>query len=366
MKIIGSVREDLAREKRISITPETVKKFVELNFSVLLEKRYGEHLGINDEEYKNKGATLYGSVKEVLEKSQIILKVNCPSNDEINLIKDKSILIGQFDSFSDKEILNKLIKKNINIFSLNLLPRIARAQSMDVLSSQANLAGYRAVIETVEEFGKAVPMMMTAAGTIAPAKVLVIGAGVAGLQAIATAKRLGAIVSATDVRTIAKEQVESLGGKFLVVEGAENLETSEGYAKEAGEDFKKKQTELLKVSVKKNDIVICTALIPGKQAPRIISEDMVKSMQPGSIIYDLAVSQGGNSAFSEADKVNVINGVKVMGAKNILNNLALSASNLYAKNLFNFVNNLYDKEKKDIYINKEDEIISKTLIDKEQ
>jgi len=284
---------------------------------------------------------------------------------DINSIKDKSILIGQFDSPSTKEIINKLMKKGVKIFSLNLLPRITRAQSMDVLSSQANLAGYRAVIESVEEFGKAVPMMMTAAGTITPAKVLVIGAGVAGLQAIATAKRLGAIVSATDVRTVAKEQVESLGGKFLAVEGAENLETSGGYAKEAGEDFKKKQTELLKNLVKKNDIIICTALIPGKKAPRIISEEMVKSMKPGSIIYDLAVSQGGNSAFSEADKVNVSNGVKVMGARNILNNLALSASYLYAKNLSSFVNNLYSKEKKDIYINREDEIITQTLIEKE-
>ena len=365
MLIIGSVKEDLATEKRISITPETVKKFVELNFSVILENKYGEHLGINDEEYKNKGATLYSSVKEVLEKSQIILKVNCPSNDEINLIKDKSILIGQFDPLSDKEKLNKLIKKNINIFSLNLLPRITRAQSMDVLSSQANLAGYRAVIESVEEFGKAVPMMMTAAGTITPAKVLVIGAGVAGLQAIATAKRLGAVVSATDVRTVAKEQVESLGGKFLTVEGAENLETSGGYAKEAGEGFKKKQAELLKNSIKKNDIVICTALIPGKKAPRIISEEMVKSMKAGSIIYDLAVNHGGNSAYSEADKVKVVNGVKVMGAENILNKLALTASNLYAKNLSSFVNNLYNKEKKDVYIDEEDEIISKTLINKE-
>jgi len=236
---------------------------------------------------------------------------------------------------------------------------------MDVLSSQANLAGYRAVIESVEEFGKAIPMMMTAAGTIAPAKVLVIGAGVAGLQAIATAKRLGAVVSATDVRIVAKEQVESLGGRFLGVEGAENLETNEGYAKEIGEDFKKKQAELLKNSIKKNDIVICTALIPGKKAPRIISEEMVKSMKPGSIIYDLAVNQGGNSAFSEADKVNIINGVKVVGAKNILNKLALTASNLYAKNLYSFVNNLYNKEKKDVYINQGDEIISKTLINKE-
>jgi NAD(P) transhydrogenase subunit alpha len=365
MNIIGSVKEDLAVEKRIAITPESIKKFTDLNISVFLEKNYGEHLGITDEDYINKGASLESSTKEVLEKSEIILKVNCPSNDEINSIKNKSILIGQFDPISNKEMINKMIKKDVKIFSLNLLPRITRAQSMDVLSSQANLAGYRAVIESVEEFGKVIPMMMTAAGTITPAKVMVIGAGVAGLQAIATAKRLGAIVSATDVRTVAKEQVESLGGKFLTVEGGENLETAGGYAKEAGEDFKKKQSELLKSAVKKNDIIICTALVPGKKAPRILSEEMVKSMKPGSIIYDLAVSQGGNSAFSESDKVNIINGVKIMGSKNILNNLALTASNLYAKNLYNFVNNLYSKEKKDIYINLEDEIINKTLINKE-
>ena len=365
MNIIGSVKEDLAVEKRIAITPESIKKFTDLNISVFLEKNYGEHLGITDEDYINKGASLESSAKEVLEKSEIILKVNCPSNDEINSIKNKSILIGQFDPISNKEMINKMIKKDVKIFSLNLLPRITRAQSMDVLSSQANLAGYRAVIESVEEFGKVIPMMMTAAGTITPAKVMVIGAGVAGLQAIATAKRLGAIVSATDVRAVAKEQVESLGGKFLTVEGGENLETAGGYAKEAGEDFKKKQSELLKSAVKKNDIIICTALVPGKKAPRILSEEMVKSMKPGSIIYDLAVSQGGNSAFSESDKVNIINGVKIMGSKNILNNLALTASNLYAKNLYNFVNNLYSKEKKDIYINLEDEIINKTLINKE-
>tara|TARA_Y100000590_G_scaffold386994_1_gene460191 strand:+ start:866 stop:1966 length:1101 start_codon:yes stop_codon:yes gene_type:complete len=365
MKNIGSVKEDLSAEKRISITPETVKQFVNLNFSVFLEKKYGEHIGITDDKYKNEGATLYDSAKEVLGKSQIILKVNSPTNDEADFIKDKSILIGQFNPFSNKEVLNKLIKKNVNIFSLNLLPRITRAQSMDVLSSQANLAGYRAVIESIEEFDKAIPMMMTAAGTIAPARVLVIGAGVAGLQAIATAKRLGAIVSATDVRLVAKEQVESLGGKFLSVEGTENLETSGGYAKEASENFKKKQTELLKNAVKTHDIIICTALIPGKQAPRIISEEMVKSMKAGSIIYDLAVNQGGNSAFSKSDKVNIVNGVKVMGAKNILNKLALTASNLYAKNLSSFVINLYNKDKKEVHINLEDEIINKTLINKE-
>ena len=365
MKIIGSVKEDLIIEKRVSIIPETVKKLVALKFSVLIESKYGEHIGIKNEMYQKHGATICNSAKEVYEKSEIILKVNCPTQNEINLVRNGAILIGQFDILNDKEIINQLVKKNINIFSLNLLPRITRAQSMDVLSSQANLAGYKAVIESVKEFDRAVPMMMTAAGTVTPAKVLVIGAGVAGLQAIATAKRLGAIVFATDVRITAKEQVESLGGKFLSVEGAENFETKGGYAKETGENFKKKQEELLKNTIKNNDIVICTALIPGKKAPRIISESMVKSMKPGSVIYDLAVGQGGNSAFSEANKIKIVDGVKIMGEKNILNNLALTASNLYAKNLFNFINNLYNKDKKDIYINKQDEIINKTLIEKE-
>ena len=362
MKNIGSVKENLHSEKRVSITPETATKLINLKLSVFLEKNYGEHLGILDEVYKKLGVNMLIDSSEVYKKSDVIFKINCPSDNEINLIKNKSILIGHFDPPSNKEILNKLIRKEIKIFSLDLLPRITRAQSMDILSSQANLAGYRAVIEAIYEFSKAVPMMITAAGTITPAKVLVIGAGVAGLQAIATAKRLGAIVSATDVRNIAKEQVESLGGKFLTVEGSENLETADGYAKEAGENFKKKQAELIKTAVKKNDIIICTALIPGKKAPKIISEEMIYSMKPGSIIYDLAVGQGGNSAFSESDKINIINSVKVMGSKNILNKLALTASNLYSKNLFNFMNNLYSKDKKDIYINKEDEIIDKTMI----
>ena len=365
MKIIGSVKEDLNTEKRISITPETTKKFADSKFSIFLEKNYGEHLGISDKEYVNKGANFFSSAKEVIDKSDIILKVNSLSDDLVSTIKSKTIIIGQFDLFLNKDIINKLLKKEVKIFSLTQLPRITRAQSMDVLSSQANLAGYRSVIESVEAFGKAVPMMMTAAGTITPARILIIGVGVAGLQAIATAKRLGGIVSATDVRTAAKEQVESLGAKFLVVEGAENLETSGGYAKEAGENFKKKQEKLLTEAVKKNDIVICTALIPGKKAPRIISEEMVKGMSPGSIIYDLAVGQGGNCAYSEPDKIKLINGVKIMGSSNILNNLALTASNLYAKNLSNFVNNLYSKEKKDIFINQDDEIINKTLISKE-
>ena len=233
---------------------------------------------------------------------------------------------------------------------------------MDILSSQANLAGYKAVIEAFKVYEKAIPMMMTAAGTIPAAKVLVVGAGVAGLQAIATAKRMGAIVYATDVRMASKEQVESLGGKFLTVEGAENLETEGGYAKEASEEFKIKQEELLSETLKKIDIVICTALIPGKESPKIIKENMFENFQKGSIIYDLAAIQGGNTAFTEVDKVVDKNGIKILGEANILNKLPVSASNLFAKNIFNFVSNLYDSENKKLNINLEDEIIKKTLI----
>ena len=233
---------------------------------------------------------------------------------------------------------------------------------MDVLSSQSNLAGYRAVVDCVAEFEKAVPMMMTAAGTVPAAKVLVIGAGVAGLQAIATAKRLGAIVSATDVRAASKEQVESLGGKFLNVDQAEDMETSGGYAKEASDDYKRKQTELMKEALQKNDIVICTALIPGKPAPRILTEDLVKLMKPGSIVYDLAAEQGEILHFQEAGKINIIDGIKVIGVKSLMNSLPLTASSLYAKNLFSFIRNLYSKEKKDFNINLEDEIIIKSLV----
>ncbi len=362
MKNIGSVKEDLAIENRVSVTPESVKKFVELGFTVNLEKKYAENLGIDDDNYKKNGANINLSKKEIFEKSDIILKVSCPSLNEVDLIKSKSILIAQFDPNLNKEAINKLIKNDVKIFSLNLLPRITRAQSMDVLSSQANLAGYKAVIESFSRFEKVIPMMMTAAGTIPAAKVLVIGAGVAGLQAIATAKRMGAIVFATDVRAVAKEQVESLGGKFLVVEGSENLETEEGYAKEASKEFKKKQEDLLSETLKKIDIVICTALVPGKKAPLIIKENMIKNMKVGSLIYDLAAAQGGNAAFTEVDKIVEKNGVKIIGEKNILNKLPISASNLYAKNLFNFVSNLYDKKNKKININLEDEIINKTLI----
>jgi len=362
--IVGSIKENTTLEKRVSLTPESAKNIIGLGLKVCVEKGYALHLGINDNEYKDNGVEIKASAKEVLSSSDLITKVNCPSEDEIGILKDNSILIGMLNPTKNKNQIDKIIDKKIKLFSLELLPRITRAQSMDVLSSQSNLAGYRAVVDCVAEFEKAIPMMMTAAGTVPAAKVLVIGAGVAGLQAIATAKRLGAIVSATDVRAASKEQVESLGGKFLTVEQTENMETAGGYAKEASSEYKKKQAEIMKNALKKNDIVICTALIPGKTAPKILTEDLVKLMKPGSIIYDLAAEQGGNSAFSEPGKINSVNGIKVIGVKNLMNSLPLTASSLYAKNLFSFIRNLYSKEKKNFNINLEDEIIDKSLIKK--
>ena len=359
---IASILENHKIEKRIAITPEIAKKYISLGFEVSLSENYGSHLGIKDEEYKELGASILKDEKDILVNSDIIVQLGLLDDDKSSLLKDNQTFIGVLNPYDNKDKIADLVKKNINTFSLELLPRITRAQSMDILSSQANLAGYKAVVESFAHFEKAIPMMMTAAGTIPAAKVLVVGAGVAGLQAIATAKRMGAIVFATDVRMASKEQVESLGGKFLTVEGAENLETEGGYAKEASEDFKKKQEKLLSETLKKIDIVICTALIPGKKAPVIIKESMINNMGSGSIIYDLAAIQGGNTAYTKVDEIIDINGVKIMGESNILNKLPTSASNLYAKNVFNFVSNLYDKENNKININLEDEIIEKTLI----
>ena len=361
MRIV-SISEDKKIEKRISITPDIAKKYITFGFEVSLSENYGEHIGFKDSEYKALGVKISKEIKEVIKSADIIVQLGVPSDEIISLIKENQILVGVFNPFNNKEKIESLVKNKVNIFSLELLPRITRAQSMDILSSQANLAGYKAVIESFANFEKAIPMMMTAAGTVPAAKVLVVGAGVAGLQAIATAKRMGAIVFATDVRMTSKEQVESLGGKFLTVEGAENLETEGGYAKEASDDFKKKQEELLGETLKKIDIIICTALVPGKKAPVIIKENMISNMKVGSVIYDLAAVQGGNTAFSEVDKIVTKDGVRIMGETNILNKLPISASNLYAKNVFNFVINLYDKENKKININLEDEIIEKTLI----
>ena len=358
---IGSVAEDKKTEKRVAITPDLVKKYKSLGLEINLCTDYASHLGIDDKEYISEGANILSN-DEVIANSNAIVQMNIPSDENLKKLKKDQILIGVLNPYSNEQKLKDTIAKNINCFSLELLPRITRAQSMDILSSQANLAGYKAVLDSFAYFQKAIPMMMTAAGTISSARVLVVGAGVAGLQAIATAKRMGAIVFATDVRIASKEQVESLGGKFLIVEGSENLETEGGYAKETSDDFKKKQEELIKETLKKIDIVICTALIPGKKAPIIITKEMIQVMPKGSVIYDLAAIQGGNSELTQVDKIIDNNGVKIMGEANILNKLPVSASNLYAKNIFNFVNNLYDKEKKNFQINLEDEIIEKTKV----
>ncbi len=360
--IIASLLEDHTIEKRIAITPDIAKKYINLGFEVQLSEDYGKHLGFREEEFTSLGVKIVKDEKKMVSDANIILQVGLISDEKISNLSSNQTFVGVLNPYENEKKLKVLAEKKINLFSLELLPRITRAQSMDILSSQANLAGYKAVVEAFATFEKAIPMMMTAAGTVPAAKVLVVGAGVAGLQAIATAKRMGAIVFATDVRMASKEQVESLGGKFLTVEGSENLETEGGYAKEASEEFKKKQEQLLTETLKKIDIVICTALIPGKKAPLIIKEDMINRMQSGSVIYDLAAVQGGNTAFTEVDKIVEKNGVKIMGERNILNKLPTSSSSLYAKNVFNFVSNLYDKEKKEINVNMEDEIIAKTII----
>ena len=360
--IVGSISENLNLEKRVAITPEIIKKYKSLGLEINLIKNYATHLGIQDKEYEINGAKILESENEVLSTSDAIVQMNILNDTNLNKLIQKQILIGVLNPYSNEKKLKEIISKNINCFSLELLPRITRAQSMDILSSQANLAGYKAVVDSFSYFQKAIPMMMTAAGTISAAKVLVVGAGVAGLQAIATAKRMGAIVFATDVRMASKEQVESLGGKFLIVEGSENLETAGGYAKETSDEFRKKQEDLITETLKKIDIVICTALIPGKKAPIIIKKEMINVMSTGSIIYDLAASQGGNSELTQVDKIVDNNGITILGEANILNKLPISASNLYSKNMFNFISNLFNKEKNSFDINLEDEIIEKTKI----
>ena len=359
---LGSTSENKSIEKRIAITPEIAKKYISLGLNLILPKNYGIHLGFSDEDYQNLGVKFLVNDEEIINNSDIIIQLGLPTEEKLTLFKENQTLIGSLNAFENKIKLNNLISKKVNCFSMELLPRITRAQSMDILSSQANLAGYKAVVEAFQVYERAIPMMMTAAGTIPAAKILVVGAGVAGLQAIATAKRMGAVVFATDVRMASEEQVESLGGKFLKVEGSENLETEGGYAKEASDEFKKKQEELLSETLKKIDIIICTALIPGKEAPKIIKEDMFKNLQPGSVIYDLAAIQGGNTVFTKVDEIVEKEGVKILGESNILNKLPVSASNLFAKNVFNFISNLYDRENKKLNINLEDEIIEKTFI----
>ena len=352
-------------ELRVSASPESVKKMVELGISVNIQTTAGQNSNFSDESYKANGAEIFNNTSEI-SNADIIIKVNKPTDDEISSMKEGSLFIGSLDPYNSRETLNKLRDKGVTSFAMELMPRITRAQSMDILSSQSNLAGYKAVIDATYLFNKAMPMMMTAAGTIAPAKVMVFGAGVAGLQAIATAKRLGAIVSATDVRMAAKEQVESLGGKFVMVEDDEtqDAETSGGYAKEMSDEFKAKQAKLISDTLATQDIAICTALIPGKKAPILISEEQVRSMKPGSIIIDLAAESGGNCECSVAGETKEVGGVHVVGSKDITSTISEDASALFSKNILNFLTLLIDSESKTVSIDWDDEIIQGILVTK--
>ena len=352
-------------ELRVSASPDSVKKMVELGISVNIQTAAGQNSNFSDESYKVNGADIFNNTSEI-SNADIIIKVNKPTDDEISSMKEGSLFIGSLDPYNSREMLNKLRDKGVTSFAMELMPRITRAQSMDILSSQSNLAGYKAVIDATYLFNKAMPMMMTAAGTIAPAKVMVFGAGVAGLQAIATSKRLGAIVSATDVRMAAKEQVESLGGKFVMVEDDEtqDAETSGGYAKEMSDEFKAKQAKLISDTLATQDIAICTALIPGKKAPILISEEQVRSMKPGSIIIDLAAESGGNCECSVAGETNEVGGVHVVGSKDITSTISEDASALFSKNILNFLTLLIDSESKSISIDWDDEIIQGILVTK--
>ena len=352
-------------ELRVSASPDSVKKMVELGISVNIQTAAGQNSNFSDESYKANGAEIFNNTSEI-SNADIIIKVNKPTDDEISSMKEGSLFIGSLDPYNSRETLNKLRDKGVTSFAMELMPRITRAQSMDILSSQSNLAGYKAVIDATYLFNKAMPMMMTAAGTIAPAKVMVFGAGVAGLQAIATAKRLGAIVSATDVRMAAQEQVESLGGKFVMVEDDEtqDAETSGGYAKEMSDEFKAKQAKLISDTLATQDIAICTALIPGKKAPILISEEQVRSMKPGSIIIDLAAESGGNCECSVAGETKEVGGVHVVGSKDITSTISEDASALFSKNILNFLTLLIDSESKSISIDWDDEIIQGILVTK--
>jgi NAD(P) transhydrogenase subunit alpha len=362
---IAALKENHINENRVSLTPDSVKIFQRLNLEVLLEDGAGVTSGYPNELYLENGARIV-SRKDCLN-ADICLCVRIPEENDLNNLKNESVLIGILNPFENKKYFNTLNNKKIISCCMELIPRISRAQSMDVLSSQANLAGYRSVIDAAEKFGKAFPMMMTAAGRINPAKVMVLGVGVAGLQAIATAKRLGAVVSATDVRSATKEQVESLGGKFIMVEEEENLEveTAGGYAKEMSEDYKKKQAKLIAETIAKQDIVICTALIPGKIAPTLISQEMVESMATGSVVVDLAVEAGGNCPLSKLGQVVDHKGVKILGYANMPGRVAKDASALYAKNIFNFLSLIVNKENSEINFNWEDEIVNSVVLTKD-
>jgi len=355
---ISALKENFNNENRVALTPDTIKLFQRLGLEVLIEDGAGNNSGYPNDLYEANGAKI--ASRDQCLKANICLCVKIPNDNDLQQLNENTVLIGILNPYENKKYFNTLNEKKIISCCMELIPRISRAQSMDVLSSQANLAGYRSVIDAAEQFGKAFPMMMTAAGRVNPAKVMVLGVGVAGLQAIATAKRLGAVVSATDVRSATKEQVESLGGKFIMVEDEEssNAETEGGYAKEMSEEYKQKQAKLIAETIAKQDIVICTALIPGKRAPVLISQEMVESMASGSVVVDLAVEAGGNCPLSKEGEVVDHRGVKIVGYANVPGRVAKDASALYAKNIFNFLSLIINKDDKNINFNWEDEIVN--------
>ena len=360
--------ETQGAETRVAVTPETVRKFIGLGADVAVEKGAGLASGITDGDYEAAGAVIAKSAKEALKGANIVLKVRRPAESEIAGLPAGALVVGIMDPYGSEAQVEALAKANVAAFAMEFMPRITRAQVMDVLSSQANLAGYRAVVDGAAEYGKALPMMMTAAGTVPAAKIFVMGVGAAGLQAIATARRLGGIVTATDVRPATKEQVESLGAKFLAVEDEEfkQAQTAGGYAKEMSKEYQAKQAELTASHIAKQDIVITTALIPGRPAPKLISAAMVESMKPGSVIVDLAVERGGNCELAKpGEVVTTANGVKIVGHLNVPGRLPATSSSLYAKNLFAFVETLIDKAEKKLAVNWEDELVKATCLTKD-
>ncbi len=363
MKIAVAAEID-AGEPRVAATPETVKKMLGLGAEVAVEPGAGTKSGIPDQDFMAAGATV---TADAVTGADIVLKVKRPQASELSRYKKGAIVVAIMDPFGHDDALRRMADAGVTAFAMELLPRITRAQVMDVLSSQANLAGYRAVIDAAAEYGRALPMMMTAAGTVPATKVFVMGAGVAGLQAIATARRLGAIVTATDVRPAAKEQVESLGAKFVAVEDDEfrAAETAGGYAKEMSKEYQAKQAALVAEHLKKQDLVITTALIPGRPAPQLVSAAMVSSMRPGSVIVDLAVERGGNVEGVKADTVADVGGVKIIGYSNVPGRIAATASSLYAKNLLAFLDVLIDKKTKSLAVNWDDEIVKATALTRE-
>jgi NAD(P) transhydrogenase subunit alpha len=350
-------------EPRVAATPDTVKK-LKAYADVVVQSGAGLTSGVRDSDYEAAGATIAQSAADTFHDADVVLKVRRPTEQELSFCKPGALVLAIMDPYGADDALAAMAKANVVGFAMELMPRITRAQVMDVLSSQANLAGYRAVIDGAAEFGRAFPMMMTAAGTVPAARVFVMGVGVAGLQAIATARRLGAVVTATDVRPATKEQVESLGAKFLAVEDEEfkNAQTAGGYAKEMSKEYQAKQAALVADHIKKQDIVITTALIPGRPAPRLISSEMVASMRPGSVIVDLAVERGGNVEGAKAGQVVDVGGVKIVGHANVPGRLAASASALYAKNLLTFLESMIDKKSKALAVNWDDEIVKGTAL----